>query len=54
MIKLHAVVDGPPSVAVRMLLQYLKVQYEFVKLNYFEGELFREDFYKVIFDFTLK
>ena len=54
MIKLHALVDGPPSIAVRMLLEYLKVQYEFVKLDYFEGDLFSDNYYKVIFEFILK
>lgn len=36
--KLHAVSDGPPSLAVRMLLKALNIPYELVGVNFNKGE----------------
>lgn len=38
---------GPPSVAVRILLDHLKIPYEFIYVKYYEGETLGEEFGKV-------
>jgi hypothetical protein len=38
---------GPPSVAVRILLDQLQVPYEFIYVKYYEGETLGEEFGKV-------
>jgi hypothetical protein len=38
---------GPPSVATRVLLEHLKVPYEFIYVKYYEGESLGEAFGKV-------
>ncbi|CRK90496.1 CLUMA_CG004112, isoform A [Clunio marinus] len=47
MITLHALTDGPPSVAVRILLEHLKVPYVFRYVKYYEGETLTDDFWKL-------
>lgn len=41
---------GPPSVAVRILLEHLKVPYEFIYVKYYEGETLGDEFGQVCFD----
>lgn len=45
--KLYALTDGPPSVSVRILLEHLKIPYEFIYVKYYEGETLGEEFGKL-------
>lgn len=45
--KLYAVSDGPPSLACRMTLKYLKIPFELVEVNFNVGEHLTEDYAKV-------
>lgn len=40
-------VKGPPSVSVRILLEHLKIPYEFIYVKYYEGESLLDEFAKV-------
>lgn len=39
---------GPPSVAVRILLEHLKIPYKFIHIKYYEGETLGEEFGQVV------
>lgn len=45
--KLYAVCDGPPSLAVRMTLKHLKVPFELVEVNFNEGAHLTDEYAKV-------
>ncbi|KAK5649210.1 hypothetical protein RI129_000239 [Pyrocoelia pectoralis] len=45
-LKLYAVSDGPPSLAVRMVLKYLKIDYELINIDYGSGEHLKEEYGK--------
>lgn len=38
---------GPPSVSVRILLEYLNIPHEFIYVKYYEGETLGDAFGKV-------
>lgn len=46
--KLYAVSDGPPSLAVRMVLHALNIPYELVNIDFIAGEHMTEEYAKVI------
>lgn len=46
-IKLYALADGPPSLAVRMVMKALDLEYEYVAVDYNGGEHLRDDYAKV-------
>lgn len=46
--KLHAVSDGPPSLAVRMALAALKIPFELVNVDYIASEHMTDEFAKVL------
>lgn len=45
--KLYSVSDGPPSLAVRMTLKALNIDYELVNVNFNKGEHMTEDYAKL-------
>lgn len=45
--KLHAVSDGPPSLAVRMTLKAINVPYELVPVDYIASEHMTDAYAKV-------
>lgn len=45
--KLYVIADGPPSLAVRMLLAELQIPYDLHILDYAAGEHMTEEFGKV-------
>lgn len=45
--KIYAVSDGPPSLAVRMALKALDIAHEHVPVDYGKGEHMTEDYAKV-------
>uniref|UniRef100_A0A336LSK7 glutathione transferase n=1 Tax=Culicoides sonorensis TaxID=179676 RepID=A0A336LSK7_CULSO len=45
--KLYAVNDGPPSLAVRMLLKLLKIEHELIDVDYCAGEHMTEEYAKM-------
>lgn len=45
--KLYAVSDGPPSLAVRMALKALDVPFELIGVNFNAGEHLTDDYAKV-------
>lgn len=47
-LKLYSVSDGPPSLAVKMVLEVLKVPYENIEVDFVAGEHISEDYAKVI------
>lgn len=47
--KLHAVSDGPPSLAVRMALAALKIPFELVNVDFIASEHMTEEYAKVCF-----
>ena len=46
--KLYAVSDGPPSLAVRMTLQALNIPFGLVNVDYCASEHMTDDYAKVI------
>lgn len=46
-IKLYSVSDGPPSLAVRMALKYLGVNFELHEVNFAAGEFLTEEYAKL-------
>lgn len=46
--KLYHVIDGPPSLAVRMTLKALNLPHELIDVNYNEGEHLTDEYAKVI------
>lgn len=45
---LHAVSDGPPSLAVRMGLKALEIEYKLVNVNFNNGEHLTDEYAQVI------
>lgn len=45
--KLYALADGPPSLAVRMVMKALDLDYEYVAVDYNGGEHLRDEYAKV-------
>lgn len=45
--KIYAVSDGPPSLAVRMALKALDIAHEHIPVDYGKGEHMTEDYAKV-------
>jgi len=46
-IKLYSVSDSPPTLAVRMALKYLSIDYELINIDYAAGEQISEAFREV-------
>jgi glutathione S-transferase len=46
-IKLYSVSDSPPTLAVRMGLKYLGIEYELVQIDYGAGEQVSDAFREV-------
>lgn len=46
--KLHHVIDGPPSLACRMTLKALNIPHELIDVNYNVGEHLTDEYAKVI------
>lgn len=44
---LYSVSDGPPSLAVRMALKLLNLDYKLVEVDFASGEHLKEDYAKV-------
>lgn len=47
--KLYSVSDGPPSLACRMLLKALKIDYELIEVDFGKGEHMTKE-YEEVFD----
>ncbi|KAB0800299.1 hypothetical protein PPYR_06039 [Photinus pyralis] len=45
-LKLYAVSDGPPSLAVRMALKYLNINYELINVDFCKGEHLTDEYGK--------
>lgn len=45
--KLYALADGPPSLAVRMVMKALDLEYESIAVDYNGGEHLKDDYAKV-------
>lgn len=45
--KLYALADGPPSLAVRMVMKALDLDYEYIAVDYNGGEHLRDEYAKV-------
>lgn len=50
--KLYSVSDGPPSLACRMTLKALNIQFELVPINFNIGEHLTDEYFKVIKNFA--
>lgn len=48
-ITLHAVSDGPPSLAVRMGLKLMNIDYKLVNVSFNDGEHLTDEYAKVLF-----
>lgn len=48
-IKLYGVTDSPPTLAVRMALKYLGQDYEYINIDYGNGEQVSAEFRKVTY-----
>lgn len=46
--KLYALSDGPPSLAVRMVMKALDLEYEYIAVDYNGGEHLPDDYAKVM------
>lgn len=52
--KLYAVSDGPPSLAVRMTLKALDVPFDLVPVDYIASEHMTDEYAKVTINLRLK
>lgn len=51
--KLYALLDGPPSIAVRMVFKALDLSYELVGMDYKRGEHLKGHYAQVKFECSL-
>lgn len=51
-LKLYAVSDGPPTLAVRQLLKALNLDYQLIDVNFGLGEHMTEEYAKVMLTIT--